>query len=404
MGQATLAVAYIPDFPFDEVRFWFVPDRARPQAVYHELTGRSADKWEHYYNKKGWRFVHQDLAGRRAEGPYRARSGELRLRILESGRFFAPRPYLELGAGGPAPPVVSLDKRRPLNPWKPNYIKALNFIKKYEWPRALPGMAQTAVWEIEECGEIAGSTSYHNAEMLIEDLMSPDLQVVLCDLFEKRPEEFPLGSEVYLGLLGRSGEEGFRMLADLHRHPAVRKRKQVALALGKLGRPEAAETLFILLDDEDPDVRATALRALGRVGVAPGDPRQEKLRSYLEAEDLGHRVWAAQALLKGGDEAQRKFLITLVKEGERPLSDMGELGEVLAEMKVVEAVPFLINRLKNDNAEIRADAAEALRALTDVEVDFTRGDDDGRRQAIRAYSRWWEDSKKERRRAALGQG
>ena len=36
-------------------------------------------------------------------------------------------------------------------------------------------------------------------------------------------------------------------------------------------------------------------------------------------------VWAAQAALKGGDRSYEKFLITLVKDEPRLLTDMGEL-------------------------------------------------------------------------------
>jgi HEAT repeat protein len=403
LGTATLALTYIPDFPFEEVQFWFVPSRGQPREAYHELTGRSADKWgDYYYTKKGWRFVHGDRPDQ-FEGPFRAEPGKLHLKILDAGRFFAPRPHLEIG--GQEVPLVSLEKRRPLNPWKPNYIKALNFIKKYEWEKPAPAAVQMAVWEIEECGEIAGSTAWQNAERLLADNLSPDVRAALADIFEKRPEEFPLGSEVYLRVLARSGPEGFRQVLDLHSIPFVRKRKQVALCLGKLGRPEAIDTLLVLLEDEDPEVRVTALRALGRIGIPSSHGRAETVRSFLESAEEAHRVWAAQALLKGGDESQRKFLINLVKEVEnRPLSDMGELGEVLAELGLVEAVPFLINRLKSDNTEIQADAAEALRAVTGLPVEFTLADEDGKRKAIRAFNHWWEDHKKERRKERLESG
>jgi hypothetical protein len=403
LGPATLAVPYLPDFPLEEIQFWFAPDRSKPQAIYHQLLGRSHDKWDIYYNKKGWRFVHLDPEERQAEGPFRAAPGELRLEILEPGRFFAPRPFLRLGPERAEVAIVSIEKRRPLNQWKPTYIKALNFIKKYEWLKPVAGVVEMAFYEIEECGEVAGSTSWRNAEMILEDHMSADLRATLVDLFEKRPEEFPLGSEVYLKILGRSGEEGFRMLCDLHRLPQVRKRKHVARALGKLGKPEAAPTLFVLLDDEDPEVRLAALRALGRVGVRGEDPGAPRMREMLESEVVATRVWAAQALIRGGDESPKKLLITLVKEREElPLSDMGELGEVLAELGVVEVVPYLIARLKSEKSEIRADAAEALRAVTGLEIEFSPGDEEGRRQAIRACTRWWEDSKKERRRTAAG--
>jgi len=397
LGDAILALPYIPDFPMGEVQFWFAPDFSDPQWVYHELTGRSADKWETYYTKKGWNFVHRYPAARDAEGPYRAEPGKMRLRILKSGKIFAPRPCLL--QGGREIPFASLDKRRPINPWKPNYIKALNFIKKYEWPHPLPDPVPLAIWEIEECGEVAGSTSWQNAEMLLEDNMTANVQATLVDIFEKRPEDFSLGSEVYLRVLGRSGEEGFQKVLDLHNIPFVRKRKHVAMSLGKLGKREGLDTLLVLLDDEDPEVRSVALRSLGSIGISSGDSRGEKLKGYLEDAEIAHRVWSAQALLKGGDESQKKFLINLVKEQDsRPLSDMGELGHVLRELNITEAVPFLINRLKSDNLEIRADAAEALREITSLQVEFYPEDGESRRQAIRAYNRWWDDLKRKRRR------
>ena len=399
LGTATLATAYIPDFPMDEVRFWFVPNRAQAREVWHEFVGRSHDKWELYYTKKGWRWVHLDPSEREAEGPFLLARGKFHLEILPPGRIFTPRPQLTLGDAGVPLPIPSLEKRRPLNPWKPNYIKALNFIKKYEWLKEVPAIAQTAIWEIEECGEIAGSTSWQNAEMLLSDQISPDVRAVLVDIFEKRPEEFSLGSEVYLRILGKSGPEGFKDLCAQAKNPITRKRCQVTRMLGQLGRREGLEAIFLLLDDEDPEVRRTALRALGRIGLAATDIRAGRIQALLEAEDYSHRVWAAQALLKGGDDSQRKFLIALVKEEEgRPLSDMGELGEVLAEMGLVDAVPYLINRLKIDNSEIRADAAEALRALTGLPADFPHGDEEGRREAVRIFNRWWENRKKERRK------
>jgi hypothetical protein len=400
LGNAVLGTAYIPDFPMEEVQFWFVPDRRNVRTVFHEFIGRSIDKWgDSYYTKKGWRFAHADPEERGAEGPFRAEPGKLRPRILPMGRFFAPQPQLILGDAGEPLPIVSLEKRRPLNPWKPNYIKALNFIKKYEWPTPVSGTVQSAIWEIEECGEIAGSTSWQNAEMLIDDHMGPDVRAALVDIFEKRPEEFALGSEVYLRILGRSGPDGFRQMAEQHKNPMHRKRIHVARCLGKLRRPEGIDPILILADDEEPEVRRVALRALGRIGISPDDPRTERLRKCLEAEDYALRVWAAQALLKGGDESQRKYLISLVKEEEkRPLSDMGELGEVLAEEGIVDAVPFLITRLKGENPEIQADAAEALRAVTGLPMEFGMSDDEARRLAIREANHWWEKFKRDRRR------
>jgi HEAT repeat protein len=287
-----------------------------------------------------------------------------------------------------------------LNPWKPNYIQALNFIRRFEWPCPLPRSVHHAIWEIEECGQVAGSVSWRNAEIVLRDNDSADVRRTLVEIFYNRPEDYPLGSEVYLKALGLSGEEGFQDLMDLASHPVSRKRKVVASTLGELKKPEGLATLLLLLEDEDPEVRRAALRAIGRVGIDLKADPEGKVAAYLEAAEIPHRVWAAQALLKGGDESQEKYLIGLVKEEPRLLTDMGELGDVLAELQLVEAVPYLIQRLKNEKSEFRADAAEALAKVTGLDIEYTSLDnDEQRRNAIKTFSRWWEDRKKERRKS-----
>ncbi len=125
----------------------------------------------------------------------------------------------------------------------------------------------------------------------------------------------------------------------------------------------------------------------------------ERIRAFLESEDVGERVWATEALLRGGDESREKDLINLVKESELPLGDMGELGQILVDLNVTQAVPFLIRRVKSERVEIRDDAAEVLRELTGVRPDFHAHDDAGtRRDAVRKWSRWWDEYKKRRSR------
>jgi hypothetical protein len=394
---AVLELPYVPDFLLDDVRFWFAPGREAPTAVYHELVGRSAESWGSYCTKKGWAFLDRDP--RPGEGPYRVRAGCLRLHITEPGRFFIPRPTFRFDAEGTALPVVSLEKRRPLNPWKPNYIQALNFIKKYEWLHPLPAAARYAIWEVEECGQVAGSTSWRNAEAILRDSDSPELRNTLADIFTHRPEDYPLGSEVYLRVLGSLGPDSFAELCRLAEHPISRKRRLVAITLGRLGQRAGLDTLLALLDDEDPEVRRQALRSIGKVGVEAGSEAAGKIAPYLgEGHDLSQRVWAAAALVKGGDDSHEKFLITLVKEEPRLLTDMGELGDVLADLGLEDTVPFLINRLKSEKPEFRADAAEALEKVTGIALDYQSMDtDEQRRNAIKTCSRWWEDRKKRRR-------
>ena len=398
LEQATLELSYIPDFLLDEVLYWFAPSRDAPTAVYHELTGQSAQTWQRYYlTKKGWSFLHE--GSREADGPFQVAPGRTRLRLLEPGKIFTPKPLFRFEDKAPGFPIVSLEKRRPLNPWKPNYIQALNFIKKYEWPQPLPRGAQWAIWEIEECGQVAGSTSWRNAERVLEDHDSEELRRTLSDIFYNRPEDYPLGSELYLRLLGRSGNEGFQELVELSKHPVARKRKVVARTLGELYDPRGRPTLLELIEDEDPEVRTAALRAIGKVGIDLRCDPESKVAAYLKSPEVPKRVWAAQALCRGGDQSQEKFLVGLVKEEPRLLTDMGELAEVLADLKLEEAVPHLITRLKHEKSEFRADAAEALEKLTGVNLGYHAIDTDAdRRNAIKTYQRWWEERKKERRR------
>ena len=399
--KAYLELPYIPDFLLEEVQFWFSPSQKSPTAVYHELVGQSAKDWDSFYSKRGWSFLHQGSPD--AEGPFRVAQGGVHLRVLDPGRIFAPKPLFRFEEGGEAVPIVSLQKRRPLNPWKPNYIQALNFIKGYEWPHSLPRSVHHAIWEIEECGQVAGSTSWRNAEPILRDFDSKDLRLTLADIFYNRPEDFPLGSEVYLRVLGSSGERGFDELRQLAKHPISRKRKIVARTLGSLANPEGVKTLLELLDDEEPEVRSSALRSLGKLGVNARVDPEGKVAAYLESPEISKRVWASQALSKGGDESQEKLLLLLVKEEPRLLTDMGEMGEVLWDLGLIEAVPYLINRLKHEKSEFRADAAEALEKLTRLGLEYHSVDtEEERRAAIKSYTRWWEEKKKERRRSRGG--
>lgn len=405
LEKAFLELPYIPDFLLDEVQFWFSPSRKAPTAVYHQLFGASAKNWQSYYTKRGWSFLHQD--SHEAEGPFRVAAGGTHLKILEPGKIFSPKPLFRFQEAGEALPITSLEKKRPINAWKPNYIQAINFVKRYEWPHPLPRSVHHAVWEIEECGQVAGSTSWRNAEIILKDFDSKELRLTLADIFYNRPEDYPLGSEIYLRVLGGSGKRGFEELLELAKHPVSRKRKIVARTIGDLADAGGVKTLLELLEDEEPEVRNAALRSLGKLGVNSQIDPEGKVTAYLDFPEIPKRVWASQALCKGGDEAQEKFLLTLVKEEPRLLTDMGELGEVLADLALLEAVPYLINRLKHEKSEFRADAAEALEKLTGVHLEYHTVDtDEERRTAIKAYSRWWEEKKKERRmsRGTSGSG
>jgi len=397
LDELTIELPYVPDFLLDDLRFWFVPSIDAPRAAYHELVGDSAKNWAGYYiTKKGVNFFRSDSEG---DGPYRVRPGQIRFEVLQSGRFFSAKPCVRLRSDADPVPLPSIERLRPINPWKPNYIQALNFIKKYEWEHELPRRVVLAMYEIEECGQVAGSVSWKNGEKILLESDSPELRATLYDFFYNRPEDYELGSQVYLRVLAMLGPEGFQSLDELAKHPITRKRKHVARALGELESTAGAQTLLFLLDDEDFGVRDAALQGLVTVGVDDEIDSEGKVRAYLESDDIRHRVWAAAALLTGGDESQRKPLVQLVKEEPRPLSDLGELGQICVRLQILDAVPFLIKRFKSDDDELAIDAGETLSQLTGLELEYNVVDDKAARgAATKALTQWWDRAKKERRK------
>ena len=401
LESGVLHVPYVPDFPVDDLILYFVPSREAPREVYHSLPPNVLDRWSAYLTKKGYRFLSSN-EDESADGPYVVKPGNWHIDIVETGKFFLPKPTFSFGTGDKPIPMVSLEKRRPLDPWKPNYIRATAFIKKYTPPRTLSKAVEYALWEVEECGEIAGSTAWENAEIILRDLAreSADLREVLGDVFAKRQEEFDLGSQVYLRVLAQSGDEGFQQICDFHSHPQRIKRCHVARALGDLGSPEGVEVLVRLLDDEDPEVRHVALRAIGKAGIARAHSAAERIGEYLESSEISEQVLATVALMRGGDPKQEKRLIQYIKEQPMPLIDMGDLGSVIVDLKLYQCTPFLISRLKSSRVEVRDDAAEVLRELTGLELEFHgHSSTEDRRAAVKQWTQWWEDYKKQRKAA-----
>ena len=399
LEELTLELMYIPEFDVADLRYWFVPSFESPKAVYQELANDPNRQWGAYYTRKGWDFLFSGSPPE-GEGPFRVREGGTRVEVVSRGRFFSPKPVVRLGRLAEALPLAGLEKNQPLNPWRPNYLKSLIFIKKqYNWEHELPAKVVLSLYAIEECGEFSGSQAWVNAERILLQSDSEALRETLSDFFSQRPEEFELGSQICLRVLGRLGDEGFSMLLDLAKHPVTRKRRHVATVLGELcgGRPGGIETLLLLANDEDFGVRDEALEALAGVGVDATTDSGAKVASFLESEDIRHRVWAAAAYLKGGDESHRKFLVQLIKEDERTLSELGNLGEIVVRLNLLDVTPFLIRRFKAGTDDLALDAMETLSSLTGIELEYSLlNDAEAKRSAIKALKRWWDERKRER--------
>jgi hypothetical protein len=392
---------YVPDFRVVDLVLFLVPGRGDPREAYHSLPQKAMDRWSDYLTRKGERFLRDMEAEPPASrGPFRVRPEGVRLEILEGGRLRSPRPCVVL-PNGPAVPILSLEKKRPFDPWKPTYIKSLHFIKKYKPVRPIPRAVEYAILEAEESGEIPGSVSWENAQLILSRYAAEDADVraVLVDVFERRPETFPLASRVYLDVLARSGSEGLAQVCALHGHPQHTKRCHVARALADAGEPETVDVLLKLLDDENGDVLRAAVKAVGKAGMAPDHPAADRIRSFTASPDIALKVWAMEAFVRAGDENEQRALVQLVKDSPLPLIDMGELGEILIDLGLVQTVPYLIKRLKSDRPEVRADAAETLAGLTGLDAGLAGPDDaEERRSAIRKWERWWDEHKRGRSR------
>ena len=399
LDELTLELMYIPEFDVEDLRYWFAPSFASPRAVYQKLVNDPNRQWGAYYTRKGWDFFFSG-AEPGGEGPFTVREGGTRLEIVDSGRLFSPKPVVRIGNSGEPLPLVGIEKHPPINAWRPNYLKGLNFIRKqYKWEHELPTKAVRAFYAIEECGEFSGSSAWINAERIFLQSDSEPLRATLSDFFFQRPEEFELGSEICLRVLGRLGEDGFSRLLELAKHPVTRKRKHVATTLAGLceGRPRGVDTLLLLVDDEDFGVRDEALKALAGVGVDTASDKEGRVASFLESQELRHQVWAAAAYLKGGDEERKKFLVQLVKDSERTLSELGGLGDIVVNLQLLDATPFLIRRFKSGTDDIALDAMETLSSLTGIELEYSvLNDPEAKRSATKQLKRWWEDHKRER--------
>ena len=136
-----------------------------------------------------------------------------------------------------------------------------------------------------------------------------------------------------------------------------RVRQVAALALGEMGTDQAVLPLVDSLHDPHPSVREAAAEALGQLS----DQRScRALVDRLADEDARVVDSASDALLKIGEPAVHPMLVALEtpagKARERIVSLLGQIGDS-------RAVPSLVRLLEDENAGVRAMAAEALHSL-----------------------------------------
>jgi len=92
--------------------------------------------------------------------------------------------------------------------------------------------------------------------------------------------------------------------------PEARVRRRVALALGRVGLPDAVEPLSGLLTDEEPEVRQMAAFALGLIGAPTARPA---LLQALTGSDVVLQSRAAEALGTIGDKTDAAAIGAMVR-------------------------------------------------------------------------------------------
>ncbi len=232
----------------------------------------------------------------------------------------------------------------------------------------------------------------------------------LREVMENRKEEMPvrLAAAVALGQMGN--EQGIKFLIDQLKSsdekvraaavealrtigkPATRllieaaqskdslQRWGAVAALGETGDPKAVPILLKALRDEDENVRAVAAASLGKLRYARAARQLVQALADKSERVQAHAEWALENI---GERA-----IPAIMDGAKRTATKLRAFRLLGRLKAREAVPLLIEGLKDRKPEIRSMAAWALGEIGD-------------RRAVSALERALEDKAPEVRREAV---
>ncbi|MBX7220269.1 MAG: HEAT repeat domain-containing protein [Blastocatellia bacterium] len=160
--------------------------------------------------------------------------------------------------------------------------------------------------------------------------------------------------------LGELGEPAvIPKLALLLETDDAKQRVAVVEALGHINDRTAIEPLIRSLDDRDPAVRTAASAALLRFGIAP-----ERLTSDLAAKEWQIRIEALKLLSRMGNTSQIPAMVELLRDSEPQVRRAAV--EALKSLKDTRAVEGLMTALRDNDIGVRAGAAEALGEIGDA--------------------------------------
>ena len=159
-----------------------------------------------------------------------------------------------------------------------------------------------------------------------------------------------------------------------------RVRAGLVRILGLAKDADAGESVAALLADPDPDVRAQAALAVGRMRRAESIPA---LRPLLAAREDDVALAAMDALAMFGEAAQDEWMRVAprLEDPHRPVRTAA--AECLGALGTMEAVDALIARMDKEDGRVRMDIRQALRDLVrdDLGVEPSR------------WKKWWEAEK-----------
>jgi HEAT repeat protein len=139
-------------------------------------------------------------------------------------------------------------------------------------------------------------------------------------------------------------------------------RAEAAERLGLTASKRAIQPLSEALDDQMPEVRLRAAKALGQLG---GIASARKLVRALDQPTRWSQIRVADILIGMGHESLEALLesyATLTIDGRIAVLD------IVGRIRPVSLIPWLLEELTNSNADIRARAAHALGSIGDPNV------------------------------------
>ncbi len=176
------------------------------------------------------------------------------------------------------------------------------------------------------------------------------------------------------------GKPATRLLIEAAQSKDSLQRWGAVAALGETGDPKAVPILLKALRDEDENVRAVAAASLGKLRYARAAHQLVQALADKSERVQAHAEWALENI---GERA-----IPAIMDGAKRTATKLRAFRLLGRLKAREAVPLLIEGLKDRKPEIRSMAAWALGEIGD-------------RRAVSALERALEDKAPEVRREAV---